>query len=70
VIVAFQINVVLNVEIILPDNTVSGEENFLITAASFERSKKLNVCMVCWKNSFENVFGRQSESRGSLERIF
>jgi hypothetical protein len=68
--VAFQINVVLNEEIILLDNTVNGEENFLITATSFERSKNLNECMVCWKNSFENVFGRQIGSRGSPERIF
>jgi hypothetical protein len=70
VIVAFQTNAVLNEEIIPLGNTVSGEENFLITATSFERSKKLNACMGYWKNSFENVFGRQSESRGSPERIF
>jgi hypothetical protein len=70
VIVVFQTNVVLNEEITLLDNTVSGEENFLITAISFVRNKKLNACMGYWKDSFENVFGRQSENRGSPEKIF
>jgi hypothetical protein len=69
-IVVILTNVRTTGEVTLPDNMVSSEENFQITEINSVKSRRRNGCTAFWKNSFEDIFGKQIENGESREKAF